>query len=119
MFGRIDLRKAPSLHLEAMSSIDKLGEIVGGTATRGKWLARGAWLLALAEIAVLVKDHLDRLDADERRRLVEIVRDSRGLPSNLSRRDKAELKRMFDKVEPNELAKCVAASAVGRRRRSD
>ena len=109
------LRQIPPVHLEAMSSIDKLGQIIGSTATRGKWLARGAWLLAIAEVALLVKAHLDRLDAEERRRLVEIVRDSRGLPSNLSRRDKAELKRIVDKIEPNELAKGVAATAIGRR----
>ena len=101
-----------------MSSLDKIGQLAGSGVSRGKWMARGAWLLALAEVAVLVKDHLDRLDGDERRRLVEIVRNSKGLPSNLSRREKAELKRMFDKVEPNELVKGVAATAIGSRRGS-
>ena len=102
-----------------MSGIEKIGQLAGSTATRGKWVARGAWLLALAEVVLLVKDHLDRLDADERRRLVEIVRSSRGLPSNLTRREKAELKRMIDKIEPNELVKGVAAAAIGGRRPSD
>ncbi|MGZ5337254.1 MAG: hypothetical protein ACXWED_06925 [Solirubrobacterales bacterium] len=102
-----------------MASIpEQVGQLVGGTAARGKWIARGAWVLALAEVAVLVKSHLDRLDAEERTRLVEIVRNSKGLPSNLSRREKAELKRMVDKIEPTELAKGVAAAAIGQRRRS-
>jgi 23S rRNA pseudoU1915 N3-methylase RlmH len=97
---------------------EQIGQVVGGTAARGKWIARGAWLLALAEVAVLVKSHLDRLDAEERSRLVEIVRNSKGRPANLSRREKSELKRMLDKIEPNELVKGVAASAIGRRRSS-
>jgi len=84
----------------------------GGTAARGKWLARSAWVLALAEIAVLVKDHLDRLDGDERRRLIEIVGASKGRPSNLSRRQKMELKRLVDKIGPKELAEGVVGKAT-------
>jgi hypothetical protein len=92
---------------------ERAAQIVGGTAARGKWIARGAWVLALAEIAILVKDHLDRLDGDERRRLVEIVSASKGRPANLSRREKAELKRLVDKIDPKELATGIATRATG------
>ena len=90
-------------------------------ASRGKWLARGAWLLAAGEVVMAVKNHVtDRLSADERSRLVEIVRSSKGKPSNLSNRERAELQAMLVKVEPRELIKKVAtspfASRVGRRR---
>ena len=90
-------------------------------AERGKWLARGAWLLAAAEVVMAVKSHVtDRLSAKERSRLVEIVRSSKGRPSNLSNRERAELQAMLIKVEPRELAKKVATSPfagrVGRRR---
>jgi enhancing lycopene biosynthesis protein 2 len=91
-------------------------------AERGKWLARGAWLLAAGEVVMAVRNHVtDRLSAKERSRLVEIVRTSKGRPSNLSNRERAELQAMLIKVEPRELAKKVAtspfASRMGRRRR--
>jgi len=96
----------------------------GSVAERGKWLARGAWLLAAAEVVMAVKNHVtDRLSAKERNRLVEIVRTSKGRPSNLSNRERAELQAMLVKVEPRELAKKVATSPFasrmgsGRRRR--
>jgi tellurite resistance protein len=90
-------------------------------AARGKWLARGAWLLAAAEVVMAVKNHVtDRLTSKERSRMLEILRSSKGRPSNLSNRERAELQAMLIKVEPRELAKKVAtspfASRVGRRR---
>jgi hypothetical protein len=105
------------------SFLDALAD-PGAAAERGKWLARGAWLLAAAEIVMAVKNHVtDRLSAKERNRLVEIVRTSKGRPSNLSNRERAELQAMLIKVEPRELAKKVATSPLasrfgpGRRRR--
>ena len=53
----------------------------GAAAAHGRWLARGAWLLAAAEVVVAVRNHLtDRLTAKERKRMVEIVRSSKGTP---------------------------------------
>ena len=91
----------------------------GSTAARGRWLARGAWLLAAAEVVVAVRDHVNtRLDEKERRRLVEIVRSSRGRPSNLDDRERAELQRLLGQIEPRELVKTVATSGLaGRLRR--
>jgi tellurite resistance protein len=93
-------------------------------AERGKWLARGAWLLAAAEVVMAVKNHVtDRLTPKERNRIVEIVRTSKGRPSNLSNRERAELQAMLVKVEPRELFKKVATSPFagrfgsGKRRR--
>jgi enhancing lycopene biosynthesis protein 2 len=80
-------------------------------AARGKWLARGAWLLTAAEVVLAVKDHIThRLTPRERNRIVEIVRSSKGRPSNLSDRERRELHALLGKVEPGELAKRVAAS---------
>lgn len=88
---------------------------VGSTAARGTWLARGAWLLALAEALIAVKNHFDtRLSERDRARLMEIVKTSKGRPANLSNRERRELKVLFDKVEPKELAKTVASSGFGR-----
>jgi enhancing lycopene biosynthesis protein 2 len=91
----------------------------GAAAARGRWLARGAWLLAAAEVVVAVRNHLtDRLTPKERKRMVEIVRSSKGRPSNLSDRERRELRGLLGKVEPGELAKTVATSPfAGRLRR--
>jgi enhancing lycopene biosynthesis protein 2 len=83
---------------------------------RARWLARGAWLLAAAEVVVAVRNHVTgRLSEKERRRMVEIVRASKGRPSKLSDRDRRELKALLDKVEPGELAKTVATSSFAGR----
>jgi hypothetical protein len=78
---------------------------------RARWIARGAWLLAAAEVVIAVRNHVaDRLSEKERRRMIEIVRASKGRPSKLSDRDRKELRSLLDKVEPRELAKTVATS---------
>src|SRR6478609_11332557 len=88
-------------------------------AARGRWLARGAWLLAAAEVVVAVRNHVTgRLTEKERRRMVEIVRSSKGRPANLSDRERRELRALLGKIEPGELAKKVATSPfAGRVRR--
>jgi hypothetical protein len=101
--------------------VSGLGRIRGAatsTASRGRWLARGAWLLAAAEVLVAVRDHLsDRLSEKDRRRLVEIVRTSHGRPSNLSERERRELRELIGRVEPRQLAKTVAGTGFGARLR--
>jgi len=102
--------------------LEKIGASLkdpAATATRGKWLARGAWLLAAAEVVLAVRNHLtDRLTEKERKRIVEIVRSSKGRPSNLSDRERRELRALLGKVEPADLAKKVATSPfAGRVRR--
>ncbi len=90
----------------------------GSAAARGRWLARGAWLLAAAEALVAVRNHLtSRLDERDRRRLVEIVKTSKGRPSNLDDRERKDLQRLIGKVEPRELIKTIASSAALRGRR--
>src|SRR3954463_1021883 len=67
----------------------------GATAARGRWLARGAWLLAAAEVVLAVRNHVNpRLSEKDRQRMVEIVKASKGRPSNLSDRQQKELKTM-------------------------
>ena len=105
-----------------MPPLQKFGDSLkdpAAAAARGKWLARGAWLLAAAEVVVAVRNHVsDRLTPKERKRMVEIVRSSKGRPSNLSDRERKELRALLGKVEPSELAKKVATSPfAGRMRR--
>jgi len=71
-------------------------------------------LLALAQIGMLARRHFQRLNADERKRLVGLVRHPRGLTAD----DKAELKGLVRKMEPGAFAGSAArhASPFGRRR---
>jgi|SRR3954453_9041544 len=85
-------------------------------AARGRWLARGAWLLAAAEVVVAVRNHVTgRLTEKERKRMLEIVRSSKGRPSNLSDRERKELRALLAKVEPRALARTVATTGFARR----
>jgi hypothetical protein len=61
-------------------------------------------LLAAAEIALLARDHLTRLNRHERRRLVELVRTGRGRRRNLSHAEREELAGLLAKLEPRQLA---------------
>jgi hypothetical protein len=56
-------------------------------------------LLAIAEVAMLARDHLTRLDQHERRRLVELVRLGRGRKRNLTPREREELGDLVAKTE--------------------
>jgi hypothetical protein len=89
---------------------------LGSAASRGRWLARGAWLLAAAEVVVALRDHVtSRLSDKERRRMVEIVRTSKGRPSNLSDRERKELRALLAKTEPREMLKTIATSSFASR----
>src|SRR5882757_9388480 len=66
--------------------------------------------------ATAVRNHVnDRLSEKDRQRMVEIVKASKGRPSNLSDRQRKELKSLLDQVEPRELAKTVATSGFAGR----
>ncbi len=99
-----------------MSQSRSLTDSLGDSAARGRWLARGAWLLAAAEVVLAVRNHVTtRLSEKDRQRMVQIVRSSKGRPSNLSDRERKELKALLDKVEARELAKTVATSGFASR----
>jgi hypothetical protein len=57
-------------------------------------------LVAFAEVARLARDHYERLEPRERRRVVVLLRKARGRASNLSRREREELSRLVAKLEP-------------------
>jgi hypothetical protein len=92
--------------------------VLGGAATRA--IAHGVSripglkrlpvlkLLAVGEIALLARSHIRKLEPDERRRLVELMRAGRGRPRNLSDRDREELGKLVAKAEPRLLAGAVA-----------
>jgi hypothetical protein len=57
-------------------------------------------MLAAAEIALLAHQHFSLLDPGERRRIIQLVKQGRGRPSNLSPRDRSELQGLLAKMEP-------------------
>jgi hypothetical protein len=67
-----------------------------------------ARMLILAEVGMLAKDHFERLSPTERRRLVVLVRDAKGRPSNLSARNRRELEDLVAKIEPKRFAATAA-----------
>lgn len=65
-------------------------------------------VLAIAEIAMLAQRHMSKLDAAERRRLVELVRIGRGRSRNLSGPEREELAALVAKAEPRLFAGLAA-----------
>jgi hypothetical protein len=56
--------------------------------------------VAFAEVARLARDHIERLEPSERRRVVLLLKKARGRASNLSRREREELSGLVAKAEP-------------------
>jgi hypothetical protein len=57
-------------------------------------------LLAVAEVALVAHDHVARLEPQERRRILELVRIGRGRPQRLSEAQREELRQLVAKSEP-------------------
>lgn len=60
-------------------------------------------LLSAAELAIVAREHLSRLDPTERRRLVVLVREGRGRRARLNRSEQRELADLVAKLAPREL----------------
>jgi hypothetical protein len=76
-------------------------------------------VLAVAQIALLVRRHLLRLEPDERGRLASLVKQSKGRPrTNLSANEREEMLRLVRKLEPTEFGRDAFAHVrgLGRRR---
>jgi hypothetical protein len=70
-----------------------------------------ARLLAAAELLLLARQHVTKLDPHERRRIVELIRRGHGRPRNLTERERRELSRLMAKAEPR-LFVTVAANRL-------
>jgi hypothetical protein len=75
-----------------------------------------ARLIALGELLLLAREHVTRLDPQERRRVLELVRRGRGRPSRLSRRERNELAMLVAKAEPRLFARNAARKLTPFRR---
>lgn len=72
-----------------------------------------ARLIASAELLLLARQHLHKLEPHERRRIVELVRRGRGRPSHLSERERRELSRLVQKAEPREFVRVAVRKVSG------
>jgi hypothetical protein len=59
-----------------------------------------AKLLAVAEVVLLARQHIVRLEPHERRRVLTLMRRARGRSSNLSAGERAELAALVSKANP-------------------
>jgi hypothetical protein len=66
-------------------------------------------LLMLGEVVLLARDHIERLDPAERRRLVVLMREAHGRPRNLGGGERRELQNLIAKAEPKLFAREAAA----------
>ena len=75
-------------------------------------------VLAIAQVALLVRHHLSLLEPDERARLAKLVKDSKGRPrANLSANEREELLRLVRKLEPKEFGRSAFTHVRGGRLR--
>jgi hypothetical protein len=80
---------------------------------RSRWLARRLWLIAVAEGALVSWRHWRRLEPEERSRLLQLARKSKGRPGkHLSARERREAGELLDKLGHIELAGDIAAIAL-------
>jgi hypothetical protein len=82
-------------------------------ASRSRWLARRLWLIAVAEGAWVSWGHWRRLEPEERKRLLDLAKRSKGRPSkNLSKGERREAEVLLDKLGHLELAGNIASIAL-------
>ncbi len=85
----------------------------------GKWFSRRRavrgvpllWAFAVAEALTTTRRHFAGVDPRARRRAVELVRRSKGRPSNLTAAEKQELRRLVGEMDLWRLSKDIAAVA--------
>src|SRR4029079_11874450 len=79
-----------------------MGLITGITsrvARRSRWLAERLWLIAVAEVAWTSWGHWRRLEPEERDRLIDLARKSKGRPGkHLSPRERRGGEGLLDKL---------------------
>lgn len=75
-------------------------------------------VLAVAQVALLVRRHLKMLEPDERSRLAKLVAQSKGRPRrNLSANEREEMLRLVRKLEPGRFGQAAVGHVRGRWRR--
>ncbi len=69
------------------------------------------WILVIAALRV-VYDHWQRMDDADRRRVTEIVRNSKGLPNKMTRQERRDLVDIGKRLDHIGLGRDLAATAA-------
>jgi hypothetical protein len=77
----------------------------------GKWSMVGR-LIAIGEIALVAKRHLENLDAGEGSELRALIAKSKGRPGNLTKSERTRLGTLVKKLDPAAFARNAAKTAV-------
>ena len=91
--------------------------VLGSTARTAGRLSPWARALAIAEVALTLKRHLDRLGPGEGTELRQLVVKSKGRPGNLTKTERSRLVALVRKMEPAAFARSAATHAMPLRRR--
>jgi hypothetical protein len=89
-----------------------IGPMTSRVARRTQFLSRRLWLVAALEIGWIARRHWHRLEPDERRRLLDLTRKSRGRPSRLSPAERREAAELLEKIDYAELGGNVTATVL-------
>jgi hypothetical protein len=91
------------------------GPLISRTLNRARVLRKLQFVrvLAVAEVIVLAREHMNKLEPHERRRLFELVKRGRARPSNLSARERRELTALVAKAEPRLFASRAVEKITG------
>jgi hypothetical protein len=81
-------------------------------AARSRWLAERLWFIAAIQVAWLANRHWRRLEPEERRRLRELIRKSRGRPSRLSTKEREEAEELLQKLDFAEFGGSVTTTLL-------
>jgi hypothetical protein len=73
--------------------------------------------LTLGQLGLVVHRHWGTIPLEHRARLRELLRKSKGKPSNLSHAERHELRELVHRLELSRLARSGARGALGLRRR--
>lgn len=85
-----------------------------GTATRFSPWARA---IAVGQVALILKRHIDKLGPGELSELRTLLAKSKGRPTNLTSKERSRLMVLVRKLEPGAFAKSAATSASPLRRK--
>lgn len=93
-----------------------MGLLGSGTKAAAR-LSPWARALAIGEVALLLKRHLDRLGPGEPGELKDLLVKSHGRRKNLSKAERARVMELVRKLEPGQFAKGAAFRAAPLRRK--
>jgi hypothetical protein len=89
-----------------------VGSIGRRAARRSRWLAERLWVIAALEVAWMANRHWRLLEPEERKRLIELAKKSKGRPSRLSARERQEADVLLNKLEYAALGGDVARTVI-------